>query len=150
MLDLILLLAPILLVGAVASWPLKMDPETYLKRHPEGKYADLAKAHTERPTLEEGVADIDLERDENDLVIRLTDFYRVSGVPTKSDKDTRKIASSPGMFTWLPDDSELAHVNPENRRTGIKLTAILSTPREEREEESESEDDDRNMSRVSY
>ena len=82
------------------------------------------------PKLSQDVAGLDMKRDGNDLVIRLKGLYSTEGVPTATDKDTRKLASSPGMFYWTPDGSGISHKNAQNRRLGLKVTAILGSPRD--------------------
>lgn len=89
-----------------------------------------AKTTKGSPKLAENVAGLKMERDGEDLVIRLTGLYSTRGVATATDKDTRKLASSPGMFYWTPDGSAIEHRNPENRRLGLKVTAILGKPRD--------------------
>jgi hypothetical protein len=88
------------------------------------------KATAASAKLANTVAGLDMKRDGNDLVIRLTGLYGTEGVPTATDKDTRKLASSPGMFFWVPDGAGIAHVNGQNRRLGLKVTAILGSPRD--------------------
>lgn len=96
------------------------------------------------------VAGMDISRDGDDMVIRLTGLYGVQGVETSSEKDTRKLAASPGMFTWIPDGSPTAHENEENRRLGLKVTAILGSPREEKTGTSKESADGKTMSAVSF
>ena len=80
--------------------------------------------------LADNVAGLKMTRDGNDLVVRFTGLYASRGIPTSTGKDTRKLASSPGMFYWVQDGSSLAHQNGENRRLGLKVTAILGAPRD--------------------
>lgn len=95
------------------------------------------------------VAGLHMERDGDDLVIRVQGCYATLGVETNSDKDTRKVFSSPGRFYWFQDDSPLQHQNPDNRRLGIKVVGILSQPREARKEQKK-ETDGPAMSAVSF
>ena len=61
----------------------------------------------------------------DDLVVIARNAYGVQGIDTSTDKDTRKVASSPGMFTWLPQSSRVGQ-HPTGRKVGLKFTVILS------------------------
>ena len=80
--------------------------------------------------VREDVAGLKMSRDGDDLVVRFVDLYATRGIATATGKDTRKLASSPGMFYWVKDGDKLAHPNAENRRLGLKVTAILGAPRD--------------------
>ena len=74
----------------------------------------------------------------NDMVVVVKDVYSTIGKPTakgslakshKDYKDTRIVASSPGQWTWmLMSDAKGQH--PSNRKVGVKLTVMLSTPQD--------------------
>ena len=75
---------------------------------------------------------------EDDLVIVVVGAYSTIGKPTskgslakghKDYKDTRIVASSPGQWTWF-QMSEAKGQHPSNRKVGIKLTVMLSTPQD--------------------
>ena len=88
-------------------------------------------AKVKAPAMREDVAGLKMSRDGDDLVVRFVGVYGTVGIPTATGKDTRKLAASPGMFYWVKDGDKLAHPNPENRRLGLKVTAILGAPRDE-------------------
>lgn len=90
----------------------------------------MSKKNEKGAKMAETVAGLGFTRDGDDLVIRVNGLYATRGVKTETENDTRKLASSPGMFFWVPDDSSVAHPNPENRRLGLKFTAILGKPRD--------------------
>lgn len=77
------------------------------------------------------------------LILAFPDAYNVGGIATESGNDTRKIASSPGRFTWLQGD---VAKHPSGRRLGFKATVILSKPIVEREGAEPVEESNRTMS----
>lgn len=73
---------------------------------------------------------------DDDIVIVVKDVYATVGQPTtsgslkKSDpkyKDTRKLAVSPGRFTWL-NLGEHKGQHSSGRKVGIQLLVMLSSP----------------------
>ena len=62
----------------------------------------------------------------NDVVMIAKDPYAHIGVDTNSDKDTRKLFSSPGQIYWL-DPNEAIGKHPSGRKMGLKLFGMLST-----------------------
>ena len=78
----------------------------------------------------------------DDMVIVVKNAYATVGQPTtagslkKTDekyKDTRKIAVSPGRFTWLGlGEHKGQHVS--GRKVGVQLLVMLSSPVHEKKE----------------
>jgi hypothetical protein len=84
----------------------------------------------------------------DDLVLVFKNAYAVGGIPTNSGKDTRKLATSPGMFTWGTMDPDSWGAHPSGRKVGIKATVLLSSPIEEKADgtKAEADESERTMS----